>query len=211
MSYNSNEWWERVSLRVDLTGHLTHLTKSSVINEISYSPLDVLIKILRERTIIGSTTDSGFIVGNSPAVCFFDAPIYSICENLHYEHNRNLKNSQNHKKYDSFGLMLPKTYVFKKGGRPVIYDKTEDAKQYLPPDKWWRIVNLNYDNSDEYIDWTHEREWRFPQNIKFDIEEAIVLVRNASSYKDFYKKGSVDGEDITKLVSFVMPIWQQYL
>lgn len=107
--------------------------------------------------------------------------------------------------------MLPKPYVFRGGGRPVIYDKTDEAKQYLPVDKWWRIVNLNYDDPSNYVDWSHEREWRFPQNMTFHIEQVIVLVPNSVAYKEFYSKGAVGGENITGLVSCVIPIWQQYL
>ena len=49
-------------------------------------------------------------------------------------------------------------------GRPVIYDKTISAKKYLPENEWWRIVNLDLSDEDRFIDWTHEREWRVPND-----------------------------------------------
>jgi hypothetical protein len=61
------------------------------------------------------------------------------------------------------------------------------------------------------VDWSHEREWRYPQSMTFHIEQIIVLVPNATAYKEFYSKGAVGGENITGLVSCVIPIWQQYL
>jgi hypothetical protein len=53
MGYSEKEWQERVTYRMDLSGYLVHLTKSVEINGIKYSALDILIKILRERTLIG--------------------------------------------------------------------------------------------------------------------------------------------------------------
>lgn len=52
--------------------------------------------------------------------------------------------------------------MYKKGGRPVIYDQTIEAKKYLPESQHWRIVNFDLSNDDRLVDWTHEREWRVP-------------------------------------------------
>lgn len=35
------------------------------------------------------------------------------------------------------------------------------------------------------IDWTHEREWRLPDNFNFQLEEAIVILSNTNTYKNF--------------------------
>ena len=72
--------------------------------------------------------------------------------------------------------MFPKEYVYNKGGRPVIYEKTEIAKTFLPKEQWWRIVNFDLGNSDNIIDWTHEREWRCPGNFEFELSEATILM-----------------------------------
>ncbi len=71
--------------------------------------------------------------------------------------------------------MFDKTYIYKKGGRPVIYDKTEEAKKYLTEDKWWRIVNLDLSDSNNIIDWTHEREWRVLNELTFELKMLVLL------------------------------------
>lgn len=211
MAYTELDWQERIASRVDVSGKLVHLTKGRDIDGKKYNAIDVLIKILREKTLMGSSTASGFVVGNTPAACFFDAPLYSVCENLHYEHKRKEISGLKIVKYEAFGLMLPKPYVFRGGGRPVIYERTEDAKKMLPKDQWWRIVNMDLNNPSSFIDWSHEREWRFPGNMTFHLEETIVIVPNEFHYNEFYRLGAIDGEDITKKVSCVIPIWLQYL
>jgi hypothetical protein len=45
------------------------------------SPLDVLFEILKDKTIKGST-NSGYISGSDPAVCFQDAPLNGIAQNI---------------------------------------------------------------------------------------------------------------------------------
>jgi hypothetical protein len=80
--------------------------------------------------------------------------------------------------------MFSKSYVYQKGGRPVIYDKTEEAKKYLPPSQWWRIVNLDVSDNNNVIDWTHEREWRVPGDFEFELSAATLLVITLSTVKN---------------------------
>ncbi len=68
-----------MSDRQDLSSSLVHLTRGATVDGNELTPVDVLLKILRERTIVGSTTDSGFIRGSRRAVCFQDA----LCFLLH--------------------------------------------------------------------------------------------------------------------------------
>ena len=85
MPYTFDQWKERVTQRSDLSSSLVHLTRSSVIDGKEYTAVDVLIKILREGTLRGSDPRSGFITGDRPAVCFQDAPLGSIAENIAFE------------------------------------------------------------------------------------------------------------------------------
>lgn len=64
------EWKKRIARRSDMTCSLVHLTKDAVIGGEKVNAIDVLIKILKERKLVGSTTESGFIVGSRKAVCF---------------------------------------------------------------------------------------------------------------------------------------------
>lgn len=204
MSYTEQEWRDRIISRTDLCSQVTHLTKSNQVGDNRLSALDILIKILQDRKIIGSTTSSGFIVGKKPAVCFQDAPLYSICQNIEFERKRNKESDEKAIKYEAYGLMFPKQYVYSKGGRPVIYENTKNAKQMLPEKEWWRIVNYDFSDPNNIIDWSHEREWRVPGDFEFDIEKATVLVMNTIDFKEFMRKaGELDSKIATQIKSIV--------
>lgn len=179
------EWSKRISQRSDFTAGLVHLTKSREINGIRYTALETLMKILKEQRLEGSTTESGFICGDIPAVCFQDIPLHSISENIFYEQELKVEKNAANYRYTGFGLRFAKDYIFRKGGRPVIYDITSEAKDYLNSKNHWRIVNLNLLDRENFIDWSHEREWRVPGNLEFELSEVEVLIHNSSSYKKF--------------------------
>ena len=85
-------------------------------------------------------------------------------------------------------MLFDKQRAFSKGARPVIYDKTVDAKQYLPSSEWWRIVNLNLDDESNVIDWTHEREWRHSGDFNFDLKDVTLLVISQDSITRLVKR-----------------------
>ncbi|PWX17093.1 hypothetical protein CYK66_01485 [Clostridium perfringens] len=99
-------------------------------------------------------------------------------------------------RYRGIGLMFDKTYIYKKGGRPVIYDKTEEAKKYLTEDKWWRIVNLDLSDSNNIIDWTHEREWRVLNELTFELKNVSIVVGSNKVLKKVIKLCDDEGIDI---------------
>jgi hypothetical protein len=157
MAYTSKVWNQRVRSRVDISSQVAHLTRGAESNGSKMSALQVLIKILRERTIRGSTTASGFIVGARSAVCFHDAPAYSLCQNIDFERFLTREEGLTRMRYEALGLMFPKPYAYDRGARPVFYERTELAKQMLPPDEWWRIVGFDMSDADAFIDWTRAR------------------------------------------------------
>src|SRR5713226_7111825 len=156
MGYNKDIWKRRLAERNDLTSQLTHLTRAEEDQDL----IGVLMSILSKRRIYGS--DSVLIHGTTKAVCFQDAPLSGICQNVYFEQKYREEKPGAKRRYCGCGLMVEKLYVFSKGGRPVIYDRVADAKEFLPDDQWWRIVNLDFTTSDHIVDWTHEREWRLP-------------------------------------------------
>ncbi|PKM86077.1 MAG: hypothetical protein CVU87_13245 [Firmicutes bacterium HGW-Firmicutes-12] len=87
---NKENWLQRIARRTDFTSGLVHLTKSQIIDNKSYSGLDILMKILNEQILKGSTTKSGFISGSAPAVCFQDVPLFSLSENIYVNVNEYL-------------------------------------------------------------------------------------------------------------------------
>ena len=181
------DWLKRIAERNDVTGQLVHLTKASDEDGIEVDALDVLIKILNDKCIEGNISKSGFICGNRKAICFQDAPVYSLTQNIYCEQKMRMGENEKKIRYMGYGLLFSKPYVYNKNGRPVIYDRAEDAKKYLPKEEWWRIVNLDLSNHDNYIDWTHEREWRVPDVFKFELSEVAVVVPNEDIYKKFYE------------------------
>jgi len=65
MKYNEKKWRKRYLNRSDITLTLTHLTRETK----DMTSVEVLIKILSDRTIIGSNCN-GYIHGPNRAVCF---------------------------------------------------------------------------------------------------------------------------------------------
>lgn len=61
---NREKWVKRIANRSDMTAGLIHLTKRNTINNKEYSSLDILMKILDEKVLIGSTSETGYINGN---------------------------------------------------------------------------------------------------------------------------------------------------
>ncbi|HFK1791175.1 TPA: DUF2971 domain-containing protein [Bacillus pacificus] len=194
MGYDWEKWERRIKYRSDLGGYLYHLTKpeENEDGKIIMSALDRLLKIIKERKLNGSSTKSGFIMGSKKAICFQDAPIHGIVQNIVHEQDFR-KELGNKVRYRGIGLAFPKTYIFKSGGRPVFYEKKEIAKNILPKDEWWRIVNLDLSQNDNIIDWTHEKEWRLPENeFHFDLSEAVVLLPNRTMYQEFIEECPLD-------------------
>ncbi|HCM1082078.1 TPA: hypothetical protein ACGU2T_004501 [Vibrio vulnificus] len=183
MGYTKDNWKARIAQRSDITCGLIHLTRDNGSNGI----LQVLLKILKEQKLIGSTTESGFIVGNTPAVCFQEAPLYSVAQNIYTEQEYRKQNSSAKVRYYGCGIQIEKQCVFQSGGRPVIYEKTCIAKKMLPDSEYWRIVNFDLANDTSVIDWTHEREWRVPGDFEFNLGDITVLLPNEGVYREFLK------------------------
>jgi len=174
------EWRRRFKYRIDLSSKVTHLTKGNNCEE----AFSNLINILEEKKIYGSTTNKGFICGSKSAVCLQEAPLTAIAENLQYEEMMRQKNGSKIR-YLGFGVRFLKHFIYKQGGRPVIYDNTDLAKQYLPESEYWRIVKLDLSNRNNLIDWTHEREWRVPKFLEFKYSDCEVVLPTPKYYRKF--------------------------
>ena len=181
MPYTKDSWRRRYSERTDLTTGLVHLTKPSPKHKL----VEMMFKILEEGTLRGSTTDKGFVVGKNRAVCFQDAPVHSVAQNCWFEQKLRESGEQVKKRYFPSGFLFHKQEIYKKGGRPVIYDKTVEAKKYLPETEWWRIVNFDISDDEAFIDWTHEREWRIKGDFSFKLKDVTLLFTKSSTYKSF--------------------------
>lgn len=128
---NNVEWKHRIARRSDMSSGLVHLTRPCG----EMKAYDILLKILQERTLVGSkntTVDGqerGFICGNDPVVCFQNVPLLSIVENVNYERELCESGKNKTERYKPVGLQFDKRYIYRHGGRPVIYEKTIIAQK----------------------------------------------------------------------------------
>jgi len=187
MAYDYKKWKARMSDRQDLSSSLVHLTRTAESEGQKLSSVDVLFKILREKKIIGSTTKKGFIRGQRSAVCFQDAPLYSIAQNLKFEKDLSKEQHTRHR-YSGCGIVFSKYYLFLNGCRPVIYDVPEEGEKYIADSELYRLVAFDMTNTSSIIDWSHEREWRMPGDFEFRIDWSAVLLETKEDYREFIKK-----------------------
>ncbi|MEZ8603661.1 hypothetical protein BCU90_11105 [Vibrio lentus] len=188
MGYNLDSWVTRFAERSDLSTRLVHLTKPRG----CLSEMDVLFEILESGEIKGSGA-LGYINGDIKAACFQDAPLDAICQNCWFEQKYRDLNPKAKVRYKPIGLLVDKEHVYSRGGRPVIYDKVDDAKEYLSPEHYWRIVDLNLEDTSNIVDWTHEREWRVPHSYKIDLSLTILLFTNEGDSRKFIERCEKDG------------------
>ncbi|MBV1910611.1 MAG: hypothetical protein KUG78_15015 [Kangiellaceae bacterium] len=189
-----------MSNRSDMSSSLVHLTRGTSHDGNELSSVDTLLKILREGQINGSDPQLGFIHGGESAVCFQDAPLYSVAQNIAFEKKYREENNSRYR-YSGCGLVFSKYYVFERGGRPVIYDIPDEAKEYLSNDNLYRIVSLDISDMTNVVDWSHEREWRLKGSLEFEVSCCAILLETKENYREFMAKlESPENNDLAEQV-----------
>jgi len=139
------------------------------------SAYQVLEKILFDGVIRSGWSfrnGKATIYGPFSAVCFTEMPLYALISYVKERNNRTLVNT--------FGIALLKNELFKVGGRPVIYGlsgphieasinddyygrglRCLSSKCGIGLNEQYRYVSMSLDK-EKWINWTHEREWRWP-------------------------------------------------
>jgi hypothetical protein len=146
-------------MRADISDKLVHFTNG----ENQEEAYDRLASIVSDMRISGS---SNLIRGSYICVCFTEAPLVSM--------RNGLVNPHAYTRYSPFGIMFQKRWIFKRGGRPVIYQPDAEY-DLLPEEMRWRHVRYEPDN----IDFTWEREWRMKCDyLDFDPSKAVIVVPN---------------------------------
>ncbi len=145
--------------RDDLSDRLVHLTKGE-----NNRPFETLVSILNDRALRGGT---GFIKGKHTCVCFSEAPLSKLPQILSTPHDD--------VKYKPYGVMFEKSWIFARGGRPVIYQPDSDYA-LLPDSK--KHLHVRFELGREYaVDHTWEREWRVSvDRLEFGPDDATVIV-----------------------------------
>lgn len=134
------------------------------------SPFFMLRSAVRQGKIWATWSVRGgkrTIYGADPAICFTEMPIAAFIET-------GIARAARGQAMSPYGLIFPKNALFDLGARPVIYalsgEITETkstsgeriiADQQLPRQEQYRYVTYQ-PTSVKPIDWTHEREWRWP-------------------------------------------------
>lgn len=185
MPYTQEQWAKRIAERTDISSSVVHLTREQMVGGKKVTSLAVLFKILCDQKLVGSSTDSGFVVGDTTAVCFQESPLPALTQNVYFEQKYREANPSAKVRYRGNGVMFSKPLVFRAGGRPVVYEQTAMAKSFLPKDEWWRIVKLDLEKTEAYVDWSHEREWRIPGDFDFKLKHTTVLLVNQHQYRKF--------------------------
>ncbi|GLU56912.1 hypothetical protein [Dyadobacter frigoris] len=137
-------------------------------------PFSVLKQILTDGYLKCSWSErSGkrTIYGPKPAICFTEMPLGAILEYV----------KQRDPKYVSeYGIAFLKEELFRAGTRPVIYGLTSDPVEEdidgfrnlsstsgISLNEQYRYVATNLGGKINPIDWTHEREWRWVDNLNW--------------------------------------------
>ena len=147
-------------IRDDLSSKLVHLTKGNWADASA-----TFQNIVNEKRLKGGT---GGINDDLQCVCFSEAPISKLSTIL-------ANRSQLGFRYAPFGVMVDKEWLFKQGGRPVIY-QPESEYSMLHEDQRYRHKQYEPDNN---LDFTWEREWRITTAaLQLDPSNAILVVPN---------------------------------
>jgi hypothetical protein len=78
-------------------------------------------------------------------------------------------------RYQPFGVMVSKDWLYAQGGRPVIYGEPDEFEA-LPQGMQYRYVRYQ---PDQEVHWTWEREWRIRTNalVLAPAETTLVVPR----------------------------------
>ncbi|KAA0579760.1 DUF4427 domain-containing protein [Azospirillum sp. B21] len=137
------------------------------------------------------------IYGPDPAVCFTDMPIAAFVEASQLRHARG-------EAMGEVALVFPKNDMRRLGARPVVYGLSQELSVWpsgsdgrprifpadvMPPVEQYRYVS-DVSSSGQRIDWTHEREWRWPCRNALTQSQDALPVENWSDISglDFYRE-----------------------
>lgn len=175
------------NVRFDLSPYLIHffrhldLMKSDVsvspedwgphaiVEDDALTPLFLLRNAVRLRRLWATWSVRGgrrTVYGPNPAVCLTDMPIAAFIE-------AGQKRAAKGEAMSAFAIVLPKNHVHAAGARPAIYGLSVNVNLPRGDDGGSRIIpaailpeveQYRYVTLADYgkIDWTHEREWRWP-------------------------------------------------
>ncbi|HGM5053251.1 TPA: hypothetical protein ACKP2K_000701 [Serratia marcescens] len=130
------------------------------------SAFNVLIDVIRSGLLKHGDL---FKTGGEPCICFTESPEYFM--------------HKDRSKYQPFGFKYYKDFIFRRGGRTVIYSP-EEERTLLHEDLAWRyMLHDPITTSKERpfgVDFTWEREWRLPYPELSIMDARSIIVPNQS-------------------------------
>jgi hypothetical protein len=188
--------------RPDFSAYVVHFTKDATpISEAkkpgtlpdiaALSAKDRLLKILKDAKLRATRMPWT----NKPAVCFTECTWASLFAHA--------------KQYSRYGLGFRKEFLFKAGGGPAIYMSPallERQKAHIGAEKepfdeqlysfltpfappyMSSAYKKQYWSSKKNIDYSHEREWRVPYDLKFGLGDISFII--VDTYDDMAKAPS---------------------
>jgi hypothetical protein len=161
--------------RKDLSDWVWHLVRRDG------PPQDTLREIIRQNTIIGSFDP----LTKTKVICFSEAPLHQLVSQDH------ILASNNYDRLALYGVGFRKSWIFKQGGLPVIYQPNRLLKE-LPASIRWRHVEYDLDKG---IDYSWQREWRISADkLPFSNHDAVILVECTSGLEELLWKISISAE-----------------
>lgn len=213
---------EILQRRRDMTEWLIHFTRDSC----DVSALEILRAILIEGVLRPGFAARGnppkkTIYGPSPAVCFSEQPLAGFLQYLAARANSS--------EMDGYGILIHKHDIYAAGGLPVIYGlgtvkelqpghpSYDSLCRLLDPSQiglseQYRYVAFAPNRTPHPIDWSHEREWRWPSGAASFMKNALALGRIYSSGDKGAFKGRVNvfvryDSDVTWLQGEIQHAW----
>jgi hypothetical protein len=164
--------------RFDVSHSLVHLTRHRARGPLNMTTEASAYEVLKEILQTGKIeAGSGFVKGGHRAACFSEIPLSAL-------HGFAAQPTVDilHPRYEFYGIAISKSSGFRLGARPVIYLPDAEAG-WIPPDQQWRHVRFEHGQ----VDWTHEREWRSPNNVDLTQIGFYVIVWSADEASEVTK------------------------
>lgn len=173
--------------RPDYSEYVAHFTSGAQIEGDStrstLTPRERLASILEESCIIATKKPWGL---GGKSVAFTECPWASLLDHAH--------------QYSPYGIGFTKSQLWAAGGQPALYMRSdvlrairdhvnESAKRkvypavppvvgtfYTPYEREPGWTRLDGQEVETHIDYSHEREWRVPENLLFNSEDIRFLI-----------------------------------
>ncbi|EPZ1175212.1 hypothetical protein ACXKL1_000985 [Klebsiella oxytoca] len=157
--------------REDSSNYVYHWIKTDIESDVPdvlfSAAFEVFKSIIHDGVIRGSDK---FIIGKDTCVCFTESPRNFIVSDV--------------SRYQPFGFGFSKKRIFELGGRPVIYQPSNEL-QLIDKSIRWRHVQYDPMKDDAInelgVDFTWEREWRLKSD-ELDILECVEIVLPNQEY-----------------------------